>query len=327
MLDGFDHERGAHCGSTSLHDVSSFRRWNLPEPVCFGIGSGLGFSFIERDDSPRKQFVGRTPWLETAFYDHLGVTTAERRGQAFEDAWDDVTDQLDAGRPVLLFLDIYYLEYFDSDVHFSPHVVVGVDYDEDTVVIADSVFDDYQRPSLDQLRDAWNSDHGFYGPLDNQWLVALEDPSRTVAEAARNGRAMLEPDSLSWGGDSTNGLDGMRAFGRSLPSWLDLPDATWCTRFAYQNVEKRGTGGGAFRGLFAPFLDAMVDELDAVNEEHAAEAHAIAEDWSTVGQTLKRAGLADDEIERQDAYETAGEQVLSVADREEQLYETLRERL
>ncbi|WP_435346597.1 BtrH N-terminal domain-containing protein [Haloarchaeobius sp. HRN-SO-5] len=333
MLDGFDHAAGEHCGSTSLHDVATFRRWNLSEPVCFGVGSGLGFSFIESDDSPRKQFVGRTPWLETAFHEHLGIATEERRGQSFEDAWADVTAHVDAGRPVLLFVDIFYLEYYDSDVHFSPHVVVAVDYDDDAVVLADSEFDDLQRLPLDQFGDAFDSDWGFYGPTRNHWLVALDDPTRSVAEAARDGieltaRAMLSPDAVDgWGEAATNGLDGVRAFGRSLPSWPDLPDATWCTRFAYQNVEKRGTGGGAFRGLFAPFLDAMVDELDAVTADHVAEAYAVADDWSAVGQSLKRAGLAGDESARQAAYDAASEQVFAVADREERLYESLLDRL
>ena len=73
MLDAFSHATGAHCGSTSLHDVAAYGAWDLPEPVCFGIGGGLGFSYYERDRSPSREFVGRTPWLETAFFAHLDV--------------------------------------------------------------------------------------------------------------------------------------------------------------------------------------------------------------------------------------------------------------
>jgi len=113
--------------------------------VVFGIGAGLGFSFIEAEDGPTKQFVGRTPWLETAFHEHLGVTVEQGSEQTFEAAWDDVTAHLDAGRPVLLFVDIFYLPYYDSDVHFSPHVVLAVDYDEESVTLADSEHDDLQQ--------------------------------------------------------------------------------------------------------------------------------------------------------------------------------------
>ncbi|WP_435362145.1 BtrH N-terminal domain-containing protein [Haloarchaeobius sp. DFWS5] len=335
MLSGFDHATGAHCGSTSLRDVADFREWGLSEPVCFGIGGGLGFSYIEDEDSPTRQFVGRSPWLERGFYDHLGIDYAENEGQSFDAAWADVCDHLDSGRPVLLFVDIFGLPYFGSDVHFSPHVVVAVGHDAaaETVTLADSEFDAVQELPLSDLAAAWASDHGFFGAIENPWLAPLgEEPTRSVADAARDGlelttQTMLDPDSLSFPGDAQNGLDGMRAFGRELPDWDDLPDATWCTRFAYQNVEKRGTGGGAFRGLFAPFLDAMTDELDAVDAALAEDARAIADDWSAVGQHLKRAGLADDESESRAAYADAGEAVLAVADREEVLYETLRERL
>lgn len=332
MLDGFEHAAGAHCGSTSLTDVARYHRWGLSEPVCFGIGAGLGFSYIEAERGPSEQFVGRTPWLERAFYEHLGVAVEADSGQSFEAAWGSLTAHLDAGRPVTLFVDIYYLDYFDSDVHFSPHVVVAVDYDEDSITLADSEFDALQVLPRDQLRAAMGSEYGFWGPLSNEWLVALDDPTRSVEAAAcdglrRTARAMLDPDEVPWAGDATNGLDGMRAFGRSLPDWPALPDAEWCTRFAYQNVEKRGTGGGAFRGLFAPFLAQIAEDVDPVDDAVVAEADAIADDWSTVGSHLKRAGLADDAGESQAAYDAASEAVLAVADREAELYERLLDRL
>ncbi|WP_435320342.1 BtrH N-terminal domain-containing protein [Haloarchaeobius sp. TZWSO28] len=333
MLKGFAHETGNHCGSTSLRDVSDYREWGLSEPLCFGIGSGLGFSYIESEDSPTRQFVGRSPWLESGFYDHLGIAFEERRGQSFDDAWAGIRDHLDAGRPVLLFVDIYYLEYFDSDVHFSPHTVVAVGYDDDAVLLADSEFDGIQRLPLDQLADSLDSDHGFFGPIENHWLAPTgEEPTRPIVDAIHDGltlttTTMLEPESLSFAGAGTHGLDGIRAFGRELPDWQDLPDANWCTRFAYQNVEKRGTGGGAFRGLFAPFLDEAAAHTDVVDETIVDEASEIAEDWSTIGQSLKRAGLAEDESDTREAYEEAGSQMLAVADREEELYETIRNRL
>ncbi|WP_257297754.1 BtrH N-terminal domain-containing protein [Haloarchaeobius sp. FL176] len=332
MLDGFEHAAGAHCGSTSLTDVATYRRWGLSEPMCFGIGAGLGFSFIESEDGPTKQFVGRTPWLETAFHEHLGVTVEQGSEQTFEAAWDDVTAHLDAGRPVLLFVDIFYLPYYDSDVHFSPHVVLAVGYDEESVTLADSEHDDLQRLSLSNLRTAMGSEHGFFGELTNDWLVAMDDPTRSVADAARDGlrttaEAMLEPESTTWAGDATNGLDGLRAFAHSLPDWPDLPDAEWCTRFAYQNVEKRGTGGSAFRGLFAPFVAEIEPELEAVDDAVVTEARGIDDDWGTVAQHLKQAGLADEPDESQRAYDAASEALLSVGDREEQLYERLLDRL
>jgi hypothetical protein len=336
MLEEFAHDTGAHCGSTSLHDVATFASWNLPEPLCFGIGGGLGFGYFERESSPSRQFVGRTPWLETAFFDHLGVAVDDERGGDADAALAHLQSYLDAGRPVVVFVDIYHLPYFDSDVHFSPHVVVAIDYDEDTISLADSEFETVQTVTQEAFDAAWSSGHGFFGALDRRILVARDDPSRDRTAAMRDGiqaaaDGLLHPETAYAGfvdvDDGTFGLEGMREMGRALPEWRELADAEWCTRFAYQNVEKRGTGGAAFRGLFRPFLETASEHLEGVTDGDVAEMRGIESDWHDVGQTLKRAGLADDPGDAQAAYEDASAALLGVADREEALFSTLTERL
>jgi hypothetical protein len=336
MLESFSHDQGAHCGSTSLYDVATFASWDLPEPVCFGIGGGLGFSYYERDRSPSREFVGRTPWLESAFFAHLGVDVDDNRGDDAETAYADLRAYVDGGRPVLAFVDIYHLPYFGSDVHFSPHVVVVVDADAEGVLLADSEFDDLQRVAREDFDAAWSSDVGFYGPLDRRRLVFRGEPDETKADAMRAGirttaRGLLEPDSAYDGipdaGDGVNGLDGMRAMARDLPEWPTLDDAEWTTRFAYQNVEKRGTGGAAFRGLYRPFLETASDVLDAVESADVAAMRDIEEAWHAIGASLKEAGLADDSDAAEAAYEDTSERLFTVAAREETLFERLADRL
>jgi hypothetical protein len=334
MLDAFSHATGAHCGSTSLHDVATYGAWDLPEPVCFGVGGGLGFSYYERDRSPSREFVGRTPWLETAFFDHLGVAVDEARDDDGETAFADLRAYVDGGRPVIVFVDIYHLPYFDSDVHFSPHVVVVVDADEDGVRIADSEFEALQFVERAEFDAAWSSDVGFFGPLDRRRVVARGEPDATKAAAMRAGiRAtadgLLDPadayDGIGDADDGTNGVAGIRAMARDLPEWPALEDASWCTRFAYQNVEKRGTGGSAFRGLYRPFLETARDVLDGVVDRDVAAMREIETRWHDVGQALKRAGLADDPADAQAAYEDASERLFAVADDEEALFSRLRD--
>lgn len=321
------HTTGRHCGSTTLSDLSGFYGWGTSEPECFGIGAGLGFTYLRGEDSPRRQFVGRTPWLEPAFFDHLGVEYREDRGEDFETAWATVRRDLDAGFPVVLFVDIYYLGYFDSDVHFSPHVVLAVGYDDDHVRIADSEFDAVQRLHLSELREAWGSDVGFYGPLDNRSLTVTEPSVTSDPEDAyraglrRTAEAMLAPEDY-FETPGVDGLDGIRTFADELPAWTDLPDATWCLRFAYQNVEKRGTGGGAFRGLFAPFVADAVD-AGVLPSSFAVRADALAADWSTLGRAIKRAGLADGAAERASALDDASDCARRIADEEEAFYDDL----
>jgi hypothetical protein len=46
----------------------------------------------------------------------------------------------------------------------------------------------------------------------------------------------------------------MEHLARTFGEWAQAPDWSWCARFAYQVIERRGTGGGNFRRLYARFL-------------------------------------------------------------------------
>ncbi|GAA0475507.1 DUF4872 domain-containing protein [Halococcus dombrowskii] len=193
------------------------------------------------------------------------------------------------------------------------------------MLLSDSEFETVQRLPIDRLRQAWGSEHGFVGPLSNRWLaVDGERPSPNTsiecaarAAIARAAKGMLTDDeSGAWG---TQGVAGIRRFARELPEWTKLDDASWTARFAYQNIERRGTGGGAFRRLYADFLA----QLDFLDDSFADRTRAIADDWSALGDTLRAAS----ETPTVELFERASEQAAAIADREEELFADLREGL
>ena len=81
LIAGFEHAPGAHCGSTSLRNLSDYHGWGFDEPTCFGLASGLGFHYRELAESPHRMFVGRPLWLERAFFENLGIETTDREGE------------------------------------------------------------------------------------------------------------------------------------------------------------------------------------------------------------------------------------------------------
>jgi hypothetical protein len=134
-LDGFEHATGAHCGSTALRDLSTHYDWGLSEPACFGLGSGLGFVSLELPTSPWRLFIGRPLWLESAFFDTLDVPHTERRGDDWATSWADLRGHLDRDDPVMVFVDLFHLDYYDTDTHFAPHSLLVVGYDEERLLI------------------------------------------------------------------------------------------------------------------------------------------------------------------------------------------------
>lgn len=329
QLSGYDHSPGRHCGSVSLRNLAEFYGWGFDEPTCFGLASGLGFTYFELPISPHRGFFGRPFTLERAFMRRLGVDYTEREGEKWETAWDAVRTHLKGGRPVMLFLDIYDLDYFGTDTHFAPHAVLAVGYEEGEdgghVVLSDSEFPTLQTVALDSLRSAWRCDPVV--AMRNRYLVVTEpEPTGFEFEDAVRGatrsmaRYMLDPDTRSEElGPGRHGLPAIRALAAELPTWSSLPDPSWTARFAYQNIERRGTGGGAFRGLQRDFFERVDHPFgDDVTERMAA----IADDWTEVGIILKAASEAEDD-ELQNGLEEAATEIEAIADREEALYEEL----
>jgi hypothetical protein len=343
-IDGFEHATGAHCGSTALRDFADHYGWGLSEPACFGLGAGLGFVALELPVAPWRMFIGRPLWLESAFFDNLAIPHTERRGDDWDRAWADVKGHLDAGDPVMVFVDLFYLDYYDTDTHFAPHSLLVVGYDETAdateaphadadagtgvAYMADSEFEEIQPLPLSSLREAWAAKDML--PLDNRYIVPAGDPRAEVSDAARDAiaetaRYMLDPadaaretlgDRLGMG---THGIPGMHAFADGMSDWPGLEDPQWTARFAYQNVERRGTGGGAFRGLYAPFLDEL-GAAAGLDDSFAEEMHGIAGDWSSLAGVLYEASETDPG-EMGPLLETAATRVHEVADRERAFYE------
>jgi hypothetical protein len=327
-LSGYDHATGRHCGSTSLSNLAEYYGWGLDGETCFGLASGLGFTFFELDDSPHRAFFGRPVYLERAFFGTMDVPHVEREGADWAETWTDIRSRVDDGHPVMVFTDIHGLDYFDTDTHFAPHSLLVVGYEDDAVLLSDSEFDEPQRLPVERLRAAMNS--RAMVPLSNRYLaVTGDDPTPgTALDAAvetatvETARSMLRPGGGRFdpGTVGVHGLAGIQRLVSDMASWMQLPDPAWTVRFAYQNVERRGTGGGAFRGLQRDFFRAVDHPFGAgVTEEMAA----VADDWSGVGATLKAASEADDDRELRDGIDEAAGEIRQLADREARLYQSI----
>jgi hypothetical protein len=81
----------------------------------------------------------------------------------------------------------------------------------------------------------------------------------------------------------------MKTLADDLVNWGDAPDWQFCARFGYQIIERRGTGGGAFRKMYAEYLreaEAIAPDLRAAKLPEAMAD--IANAWTTFALLLKR---------------------------------------
>ncbi|MDI6893874.1 MAG: DUF4872 domain-containing protein [Bacillota bacterium] len=318
---GFVHRPGAHCGSTALRDLAeSCAGVVLSEAMCFGLGAGLGFAYLAAPAlSPSHGFCARAPYLEPHFFLHLGTPFSWRNAPL---PWEELCQYIDAGTPILTLTDLYYLDYYTSSVHFGGHAVIAAGYlpaiDTGTspapagspgrgaagsVLLADTAWPDLQEVPYAHFRRAMHSLAPPF-PVDGQWTPVPRStiPEGVLPRAVRSAlatcaRSYLQappPPELARLGVQHYGISGLRAMAATLPSWADAPDFAWCCRYAYQMIEKRGTGGSAFRRMYAAFLREARTLEPAIPLRAITELEMAAALWSEAATVFRELAIGSD---------------------------------
>jgi hypothetical protein len=313
---GFRHQPGNHCGSTALRNLLAYHGVELSEEMAFGLGAGACFYYVALDGQSPSRFInGRVGRLEEQF---LELTGAPLRLETFPDAdasWAGARDALDDGRPPLLLTDLYYLDHYGRSAHFPGHAVVLAGYDEESAYLSDTGFEELQTTSLASLRDARHGNHPIF-PLAGHMFTFDSDAEagdlRDVAAVAiaRNAGQMIDPPLGEF-----EGLPALRRFAAEVGDWpAAVEDWQWCARFAYQTIERRGTGGGNFRLMYARFLE-------EAGREQSGLAQDAAEGWSELGGSLLAA--SEDDAPSAERWGTVAAAAAAVLDSEERLWAAL----
>ncbi|HEX7279630.1 MAG TPA: BtrH N-terminal domain-containing protein [Solirubrobacterales bacterium] len=318
QIPGFTHTPGNHCGSTALRNLLAFQGIEISEETAFGLGAGAGFYYLALEDaSPSRWFNGRTARLEENFRELTGAalelrTFAEAEGEA---AWAAARSEVDAGSPALLLTDIYYLDHYGNSAHFPGHAVVLAGYDDEVAHLSDTGFEELQTTRLENLARARHSGHPAY-PLEGHMFTVGEEIDRERLEAAvpraieRAVSEMLEPPFGEFAG--VPALERLAAEAGSWPEAVE--DWQWCARFAYQVIERRGTGGGCFRLMYSRFLE------EAGREEAPLAAEAAAR-WTELAEAFKAASESDQP--RPELWRAVGAGAERVRDAEQRLWTSL----
>ena len=294
VLAGFQHRPGVHCGSTALSDALRVRGLDLSEPMAFGLGAGLGFYYLVGDAlSPTHVIQGRQWPLEHRLRGARGAARRAHRGQP-NSAWSEVEKALARGLAPILSTDLRFLPYYRTRTAFNGHRVVlaGFDRDRRVAFLADTEREGLVEVPFDNLEKARASDGQPIGYTGRAWME-IDAPARPRPLREVVARALREQSKhmlLETGGAA--GAPALDRFAAELPDWprraAGEADRAWCLRFAYQSIEKRGTGGGNFRALYARFLDEAAGHHPAVARLGLAERmRALASRWTKLAFAFK----------------------------------------
>lgn len=322
VVPGYVHRRGVHCGSAAMRNLLAFRGLDLSEAMCFGLGSGAGFLYLpDHPVPPGITFHGRILEMERELCDALGIPFPERPEADPEEGWRRARDAVAAGNPVLINTDLAFLDYFETGTHFSGHRIVLIGFDEGAgeAIVSDSERDGPQPVPVESLKRSRSSRVPPY-PMENRWAVLPEaSPRRPLREAvplalAKNARFLLDPPE-----GSPSGVAGIRRMAGEIPRWPQRsPTWEFAARFGYQVIEKRGTGGGFFRRLYAEYLaEAGGTAFPPAARAGLPEAmRGVAEGWSGIASLLR--AISEEKVPSR--LERAGELLFRQADAEERFW-------
>lgn len=326
IIDNWVHIPGVHCGSTALRDVVTYYGYNFSEAMCFGLGGGLGFFYAKGENlSPTRMIHLRGPEMEPNFFSLIDKPTSWKYEQDENKAFEIAKEWINRDVPVLIQTDIFYLDHYRSSTHFPGHIVSVWGYDDEieTVFLADTGFEGLQTVSYDHFKKGRIS-KALPFPLENNWFeVNLKESilplSKIIPEAiCRNARFMIE-GTKSIRGES--GVKMVKLWAEELPNWADTPDWKWCTRFAYQVIEKRGTGGGGFRWIYRDFLRESEKTIPALKEYKLSEKmDLIGEKWSEISSLLKQ--ISENERDRS-LFKKGSKMARELGEVEEEFYTTV----
>lgn len=290
MVPGFAHRPGQHCGSTALRNLLGFHGVEISEELAFGLGAGASYFYVSGEElSPTRFSNGRTGRLEEEFLGLTGAPLRLRTEADPEQAWELAREVVDDGRPVLLITDLFHLDHYGNSAHFPGHAIVLVGYDDRSVYVADTSFEELQRTSLASLARARHERHPFYPLAGHMIDLPGEPPSEAELRAAAPAAIARAASGMrSPAAGESQGLPALRRFAAEVGSWpTDVPDWRWCARFTYQVIERRGTGGAGFRALYARFLD-------EVGHPGSSTAARAAAHWSGLAAELFAASENDE---------------------------------
>lgn len=313
-LPGFVARPGGHCESAALLNALAHLGYGITEADIIGGGAAPAFLFTDasfpflgaRNLSMRERFLAAAaiPWK---------VVVPTGSGPD----WPRMEGLLSGGLPVLLRVDMRHLPYLyggkkgPAYMSFGWHWIclAGLDRAAGRAWVTDTAHPGLQSLSIRELEAARLSRTKVWPPRgEYAWIEPMPEGWRLDPDAlVQSGLAgMLENYDGKGGaeeGPDGHGLWGLAGLGQ-LPARLAgldfrLNAFTLGPAWSYlaASIERNGTGGGAFRRLFASFLATRAEDCRGASLRDgcaslaplAARASAA---WTGLSLSLDEAALA-----------------------------------
>lgn len=327
----FNHKQAAHCENGVTSNLLHHYQIKLSEPMVFGIGSGLFFSympFLKLNDLPVISF---RPWPGKIFDRITKRLGLEIKRVKFKDpvkSMEALDENLQKGIPTGCIVGVYHLTYFPQAYrfHFNAHNIVVVGRENGDYLVSDPIMPNIERISYQDLMRVRYAKGSVFTPQGRIYFITDTSAEWDLESAIIKGIRHVCKDMLDIP-VPLFGVKGIRYLARQMRSWpkkLGDKKASLYMGQVVRMLEEIGTGGAGFRFMYAAFLQEAAHELkqpwlNDMSNEMTAAGDRWREFGSIAGRIFKnRAG-------QEDSYMAASDILFDIADREEKIYRRLRE--
>lgn len=289
VLKDFTCSGGKHCQTTAMKAVLDYSGIHLSEDMLLGLGGGIGFIYWYMKLMPAPFVGGRNAKPEEFTVNickRIGAQASLLQTASKNKGYEELKNILRAGNPAYIFVDMVYFPYLalPENAHFGAHTIAvfGIDETADTVYIADRG----KKPvtaTIEELEQARNSKFPPFPPKNK--LLKIHYPITTtpfekgIVEGIKEScETMLHPPIKNIG------LAGMQKWAKLVTGWPQQfkgMNMLGCLFNTFVYIEVGGTGGSAFRPMYARFLKEAANILNKPALLEAAELfEASGKLWS-----------------------------------------------
>jgi hypothetical protein len=303
IIKNYEHKVASHCESGTVRNILKFAGLDVSEPLMFGIGTGIvfGYLFNAKGVSGFPLTALRLPMgvIVNNVAKLCGIKLFSKRFKTTDDAIKKLDELIDIGQPAAACVEMFYMKYLPPfmQVHAPFHFITIIGREGDNYAISDPYSPEIGILERGLLKLAWET-HALFSK-DNL-LVYVENIPENInwKKAVKTGLKrtcfnMLIPPFVSIF-LPIFGISGIKMFARQIPNWTRKYSGYALREgmlFTPTILEEQGTGGGAFRFLYAAFLKEASElfNSDALLET-AKGMVDVGEKWRDASRHLLKVG-------------------------------------
>ncbi len=319
------HYQSAHCENGVTSNLLKYHQINLSEPMIFGIGSGLFFSympFYKVNYLPVISFRPLPGWIFKRVAKRLKIKIHRQKFKDSNKAMEMLDKNLDNGIPTGCLVGVFHLTYFPTPYrfHFNAHNLIVYGRENGSYLISDPVMETPVTLSNDDLKRVRYA-KGTWAPSGRMYYIENVSENFDLKNAIVKGIKHTCKDMLTIP-VPLFGVKGIRYLANKMKKWPKKLGKKKASNYLGQVVrmlEEIGTGGAGFRFIYAAFLQesAIILNQDWLNDV-SKQMTAAGDKWREFAIISGR--IIKNRASEQESYTAAAKILLEIADMEEKIF-------